>query len=461
MKLFHSEKFLIVFIVQLTSFIVPFMTSALNLSIPAIGKEFPSSATSLSWIVSSYLLISASFLLPFGRLSDIVGQKKIYTIGIFLMAVFSFLCGIAWSLSVLIFFRLGQGLASAMIFSPGVAIISAIFPPEKRGKMLGLTVTAVYIGLAVGPVLGGFINHYFGWRCIFYLAATAMIFVAFIALKKLTGEWIGAQGEKMDFTGSGLYILSVSTILYSFSAIISNSWAKYLLVAGIVLLFFFLTHQSRQEHPLFNVALCRSNLVFTMSNLAAMINYSATFGLIFLLSMYLQTIKHYDSQSAGLLLLIVPVMITICAPFSGALSGHIQPRLLSSCGMGFSMLSLFFFIFLTPNTPLWFFIVCLILMGIGTGTFTSPNTNAIMGSVGKKYAGVAASIMSTMRLTGQASSMAIVTLLLSIQEKNSLASQSEILLTIMPIAFFIFTILCGFGILASIFRGKVTQNDIT
>ena len=247
------------------------MTSALNLSVPTIGLELNCSAAASSWIVSVYLLISAAFLLPFGRLSDIIGQKKIYLIGILLTSVFSLLCGLSWSLASLLLFRLGQGLASAMIFSPGVAIITAVYPAQQRGKMLGLTITAVYLGLALGPVIGGFINYHYGWRCIFWLTSLVVILIFLLGLKYLKEEWISAPNEKLDYSGSILYILAISLVLYGFSAISTSSLAKYLLLAGLILLCIFAKRQMKQQQPLLDINLCRSNLVFTLSNLSAMI----------------------------------------------------------------------------------------------------------------------------------------------------------------------------------------------
>ncbi|MGM9571430.1 MAG: MFS transporter [bacterium] len=443
---------MLLFIVMITSFIVPFMTSALNLSVPTIGLELNCSAAASSWIVSVYLLISAAFLLPFGRLSDIIGQKKIYLIGILLTSIFSLLCGLSWSLASLLLFRLGQGLASAMIFSPGVAIITAVYPVQQRGKMLGLTITAVYLGLALGPVIGGFINYHYGWRCIFWLTSLVVILISLLGLKYLKKEWISAPNEKLDYSGSILYILAISLVLYGFSAISTSSLAKYLLLAGLILLSIFAKRQMKQQQPLLDINLCRSNLVFTLSNLSAMINYSATFGIVFLLSLFLQIIKQINSQTAGLILLIIPAVMIICAPLSGALSDRVEARILSSLGMFFSLAALFLLIFLSPDTSIRQLIIIMILIGIGTGIFTTPNTNAIMSSVPLKYSGVASSTMSTMRLIGQAVSMAVVTLLLSFYEKN--LPVNENILPAIRTSAVIFSFLCCLGIFTSIFRGK-------
>ncbi|ABO49141.1 major facilitator superfamily MFS_1 [Desulforamulus reducens MI-1] len=442
------------------SFLTPFTGSAINLAIPSIGKEFGSSALLLGWVATSYLLASAAFLVPFGRLADIVGRKKIFILGISLFGLFSGLCGFAWSIESLIAFRVLQGIGSAMIFGTSMAILTSVFPPQERGKVLGISVATVYTGLSLGPVLGGIMNHNLGWPSIFYFTAVIALAVFLFTVWKLEGEWAGARGEKFDLMGSILYSVGLVSFMYGISSVDSSVWAKYILLVGLVVLIAFVKYEMKVKQPVLNLSLFSKNLTFAFSNLAALINYSATFALGFLLSMYLQVVLGYNSQTAGLILLSQPVIMAILSPFAGTLSDRVDPRLVSSWGMSITTLGLFIFCFLSKTTPIWLLILNLGLLGIGFALFSSPNTNSVMGSVEKRFYGVASSTLGTMRLTGQTISMAIVTLLLTIYVGNVKLSETsaDMLIKGTKIAFIVFTIMCFGGIFASLARGSVKTN---
>lgn len=445
--------------VMVTSFVTPFSGSAITLALPAIGTEFHGGALLLSWVVAAFLLSTAAFLLPFGRLSDIIGRKKVFISGVALFTISSFFSGFAWSIEALIIFRMIQGIASAMIFSTGMAIVALVYPAEKRGKAMGLISASIYIGLSLGPVLGGLLNYYLGWRSIFYFTTLLSVFATLLTTWRLKGEWISSKGEKFDKVGSFSYMIALVSTLYGLSEVARLEWAKYILGLGLCLLILFLYYESKQEYPLFPIRLFLNNRVFAFSNLAAMINYSATFAIGFLLSLYLQVIMGYDSQISGLILLSQPLIMALFSPFAGSMSDRIEPAIVSSWGMALSTLGLSFFIFVTPQTSLWIIIASLALIGLGFALFASPNNNAIMGSVEKSFYGAAASSLGTMRLIGQAASMAIVTLLLSGNSGNinSGASYIEQLAGEFHLAFIIFTVICGLGILPSFVRGKVTR----
>ncbi|MBP2650572.1 MAG: major facilitator superfamily 1 [Firmicutes bacterium] len=452
---FSMEKIVLI-IVMVTSFLTPFSASAITIALPTIGAEFKAGPVLLSWVIGVFLLVTAACLLPLGRLADIVGRKKVFALGVVLFTISSLMSGFSWSMMTLILFRVGQGIASAMIFSTGMAIVSLVYPAETRGKAMGFIAAAVYIGLSLGPVLGGILNYYVGWRSIFYFTALLSGFVSLLTIWRLKGEWISNKGEKFDKLGSLGYMIALVSILYGLSEITRATWAKYVMVVGVCLLLVFLYYQWKQDCPIFPVRLFWSNQVFAFSNLAAMINYSATFAISFLLSLYLQVIMGYDSQISGVILLVQPLVMAFISPFAGSLSDRIEPAIVSSCGMAVSTVGLAYFIFITPKTSIWMIIADLALIGLGFALFSSPNNNAIMGSVEKKYLGAAASALGTMRLIGQALSMAIVTLLLSGNSgSNAGMGFTEQLVQDFHLAFIIFTIICGIGVLPSLVRGKV------
>lgn len=448
-------------IVTMASFLTPFMGSAVNLAIPSIGKELTGGAYLLSWVVSSFLLASAAFLVPFGRLADIIGRKKIFLLGIAGFSLFSLLCCSARSLEALIIFRLLQGIASAMVFSTGMAILTSVFPPGERGKVLGINSATVYTGLSLGPVLGGAMNHYLGWESIFYFNVPIGILIILLTLLKLPGEWVGASGEKFDLTGSILYVLGLVTFIYGLSSIAKSMEAKYILLLSLFVIGIFIWQQKQKENPLLNVALFSKNMTFAFSNLAALINYSATFAVSFLMSLHLQVSMGFNSQKAGLIMLAQPVVMAILSPFAGRLSDRIEPRIVSSWGMGIVTLGLFVLLFITKTTPIWLIVANLMLLGIGFALFASPNSNAVMGSVEKRFYGIASSTLGTMRLTGQAISMAIVTLIIALYVGNMELSPaySDLLIRSTKTSFIIFTVLSASGIFASLARGNVYNQN--
>ncbi|HHW06674.1 MAG TPA: MFS transporter [Clostridia bacterium] len=441
----------------MAAFLTPFMGSSINLAIPAIGEEFQTSAVLLSWVVSSYLLASAAFLVPMGRLADMIGRKKVFISGIFLFALFSFLSGLARNIQTFLLFRVLQGAGSAMIFGTNMAILTSVFPPQERGKALGINSASVYLGLSLGPVWGGFLNHRFGWHSIFFFCALLALIAFFVILFKLPGEWIGAGQEKYDGTGAVLYMLGLIGFMYGLSSFTSAGWGPYVLVAGILVLAVFIYYETKAPYPLMNLKLFKSNIAFTFSNLAAFINYSATFAATFLLSLYLQSVRGYDSQVAGLILLAQPVVMAALSPVAGSISDRVEPGKVASLGMAITTVSLFVFWFLGPNTSIPLVMANLLLMGAGFGLFSSPNTNAVMSSVKREVYGLASSTLGTMRLVGQSVSMAIVTLMMTLfigHVELEYASQ-EALVQCTKVSFVVFGVLCLIGVFASLARGNV------
>ena len=438
------------------AFLTPFMGSAVNLAIPNIGLEFNASATLLSWTVSSYLLITAALLLPFGRLADMVGRKKVFVTGLAIFTLGSLLCAVAWSIQSLIVFRLLQGIGGAMIFGTSMAILTSVFPPQERGKVLGYNVAAVYTGLSLGPVLGGVLNHQLGWRSIYYVIVLLGAAAFVITSTKLKGEWLGAEGERFDTAGTVLYMIGLVAVLYGFSTIATSPWAKYILALGLVVMVLFVRHELREKHPILNMKLFK-NVGFAFSNLAALINYSATFAVGFLLSLHLQVVMGINSQSAGLILLSQPIIMAVLSPFTGRLSDRVEPRLIASWGMGLTTLGLFILVFISKSTPVWLIILNLALLGTGFALFSSPNSNAIMGSVEKRFYGVASSTLGTMRLIGQAVSMAVATLFIDLYVGTAELSPAYAgqIITSVKFSFVVFAIMCLFGIYASLARGKI------
>jgi len=443
-------------ILTLSSFLTPFAVSSVNIALPSIGKEFAMNAISLSWVPSAYILSSAALLVPFGRVADLYGRKKVFNYGVLIYTVSSFLLALSYSAGMVIGLRVVQGIGAAMIFAPGVAILTSVFPDGERGRVLGINIAAVYIGLSLGPVVGGFLTQHFGWRSLFIFNVPLGLMILFLTFWKLKGEWAESKGEPFDFIGAVVYGLTLVSIMYGFS-LLPGVKGYGLILFGILGIFALIKWEVNVKHPLLDVDLFRKNAVFAFSNLAALINYSATFAVSFLLSLYLQYIKGLTPQEAGLILIAQPTLQAICSPIAGRLSDKVEPRMVASVGMALTILGLFSFVFLSQGTTVGFIILNLALLGLGFGLFSSPNTNAIMSSVDKRYYGVASATLGTMRMVGQMFSMGIAMLIFSIYiGKVQIAPQHYVLfLKSVKTSFMVLAILCFGGIFASLARGKV------
>ena len=447
-------------VATLTSFMGPFTISSVNVALPAIQVEFSADAVLLSWVATSYLLAIAVFLVPFGKAADIYGRKKIFTRGIALYTVSSLLAVFSFSMNVLIFMRVIQGIGAAMFVTTGMAIITSIFPPSRRGRAIGIYVAAVYIGLSVGPFAGGFLTRYLGWRSIFAVVVPFGAASVFMTMRYLKGEWADARGETIDVRGSLLYGFSILILIYG-ASLLPQSAAVYLMVAGLVGLGLFIKLELKVPYPVFEVKLFNQNRLFTFSSLAALINYSATFALTFLLSLYLQYIKGIPPQYAGSILIAQPIMMAVFSPLAGRLSDRIEPRLIASVGMLITVIGLVFFAFIGPQTSKAMIVLVLALLGFGFALFSSPNMNAIMSSVEKRYLGIASGTVATMRLLGQMVSMAIAMVVFAIfigREQIAPSNYSEFLKSV-RVSFLIFSLLCTLGILFSMSRGEIRRKD--
>ncbi len=455
----HATKRSALIIATLMSFLSPFLISAVNIALPAIQKEFSINTVLLSWISTSYILAAAAALLPAGRIADIYGRKIIYVWGVVLFAISTFICIFAQSVQALILIRIVQGIGSAMVSTTGMAILTSVFPPKERGRAIGINVAAVYLGLSSGPFIGGLLTHHLGWRSIFIASTPLGLISIFIVIFFLKGEWADAKGEKFDFLGSIIYSFSLVSLMYGISNLPENTSVLFVIL-GCCGFIFFIKHEISTESPVFEIHLFKNNRAFTFSCLAALIHYSATFAVSFLLSLYLQYITGLSPQSAGLILMAQPLVQAFFSPPAGRLSDKREPGIIASFGMGLTVVGLSFLVFLNTQTPPLFITGVLMLLGLGFALFSSPNMNAIMSSVENKYYGIASGSVATMRTIGMTISMAIATLIFS-----GFMGKMEITPEVYPdfimgirFTFIVFIILCIAGIYFSLARGKIKRT---
>ena len=449
------HKNLLLTLIMLTSFINPFMGAAVNIALPQIGDQFSMNAVTMSWVAMSFLLASAVVLVPMGKLADMYGRKKIFLWGNGVVAASSLLCAVSTSTEMLLTFRAIQGIGGAMMFGTSMAIVTSAFPPHERGKAIGINVTAVYLGLSAAPVLGGWLTESFGWHSLFVLPIPISLLVLFAMPYAVKQEWADARHHQFDLKGSIVFVVAMSAFMYGFSKL-PDPFAIACTVLGVVGLFIFVKVELHAKYPVLDMKLFAHNRLFAMSNLAALINYATTFAVTFIISLYLQYVKGLSPGAAGSILVAQPIMMALVAMFSGRMSDRYESRILSSLGMAIIAVGLCMLVPINDNTPYAFIVAALLILGVGFGLFSSPNTNAIMGSVEKCFLGVASATVGTMRVTGQMMSMGIATLIIhvfignaKITPENHLQFMHAARLTLV-----VFIALSVLGIWASLARGK-------
>ncbi|MEM2866225.1 MAG: MFS transporter [Candidatus Hadarchaeales archaeon] len=439
--------------VAIASFLTPFLGSSVNLTLPSLQEEFHADAVLLGWVNTSFLLSSAAFLLPFGRLADLRGRKRFLVLGLLLLSLSSLFSASSPSLFLFLVFRVVQGVGGAMVVSTGVALLTSAFPRGERGKVLGMNTAAVYLGLLMGPLLGGALTQSFGWRSVFLFSSLLSLSTLLLSLRL---EEDGERGGRFDLPGSLFYGLMLVLLVYGLSSLPSPLGLSSFL-CGVLLFPLFLLLEGREREPILNLSLFRGNRVFLFSNLAAFINYSATFASTFLLSLYLQHPRSLSPGEAGAVLMVQPLLQALFSPLAGRWSDRMEPQVVASAGMALTSVGLFSLAFLGERTPLVQVVLSLSVLGLGFALFSSPNTNAVMSSVEGKYYGLASATLGTMRQVGQATSMGIATLTLSLHLGRT-KLEPEVyspFLEAMRALFLLFALLCLLGTFFSLARGKV------
>lgn len=455
-----GNRKVVLIVASLSSFLTPFMGSSVSVALPAIGEAFSLDALTLGWVSTSYLIASSVFLLPLGKAADIYGRKRIFIWGVAIFTLSSVLVALSPFISMLIAFRILQGVGSSMFFGTGTAILIEAYPPEERGRVLGINLAATYLGLSLGPFLGGVLTGSFGWESVFLVNVPVSATAFILALKGIEEGHRDEGPGTFDVAGSLIYSVSLIGVMYGFSRI-PGQVGFALTLAGMMGLMFFIVWEGKVEGPVLDMDLMTRNRQFAFSNLAAFIHYSATFAVTFLMSLYLQYVRGMSPEGAGLVLVSQPLVMMLLSPVAGRLSDKIEPRFLASLGMAVTCLGLVLLVFLHETTPLVNILLPLAILGLGFALFSSPNTNAIMSSVEKSSYGLASGMVATMRLTGQTASMGIVLVLFAV-----FIGQNRIVPQVFPdfmesmrSGFIIFCFLCAAGAAASMARGRIHGAD--
>jgi EmrB/QacA subfamily drug resistance transporter len=439
-------------VATLGGFLVTFMTSAVNIALPLIEAEFHVSAVTLSWMSLSYILMAGATLMPAGRIADLYGRVRVLVWGMVIFTVISFASAFAPSAGFLLVLRAIHGLGLALAVVTSTALVILAYPPESRGRALGLNVAGIYLGLTLGPVLGGLIIHNLGWRSLFLVVGALGLVNLVIPLWKLRHvDWREPKRARFDILGSVIYAVALTALLLGFS-LLPDIPGAILIPAGIAGLVVFLWWETRAADPLLHVDLLRRNRVFAFANAATLINYSATFAMVFLMSLYLQYNRGLNPQTAGFVLVTGTFVQAAFSPVAGRLADRVQARYVASAGMALCVLGLFALSFVGITTPYWYIITMLCVLGLGFAFFASPITHVVMGSVEQRWVGIASATLATARLAGQNMSMGVATLVLAVEVGRQAIQPANYpqVLSSVRVSFLIFTVLCVVGVAASL-----------
>lgn len=409
-----NRKWSILAIVVISTFMSALDGSIVNVALPEMSKELHVSTSTIQMVATSYLIVIAGIVLIFGRLGDILGKTRMFTLGIGLFTIGSFLCCITDTFPILIAARVIQAIGAAGTMANNQGIITEIFPPHERGKALGLVGTAVALGSLAGPGLGGFIVGSFSWEFIFLINVPIGLAALFFALRLLP-KADRSSYEKMDYTGSLLFLLTIVPLFTALSEGLSRGFTDPLILSGflvsIAAFLAFIIWERKSRHPLIQLQIF-NNRLFSLSIFCGFISFVAIFCSNIILPFYLQDVMSYTPQHSGLIMMFYPLLLSITAPLSGHLSDKIGSEILTFIGLLLISTGLFLMSTLHQDSTLLSMIAFIGIMSIGMGMFQSPNNSLVMSTVSKEKLGIAGSINALVRNLGMVCGIALASTLL-------------------------------------------------
>jgi EmrB/QacA subfamily drug resistance transporter len=410
-----TKSWVIMLIACLAQYCIPVMVTAVAVILPAIGRELHASALELGLVEQTYVVATAVSMLFFGRLGDILGWRRLYITGFFCFSLATGCLGLAENIQTLIVMRAVQGLAAATILSGSIALVAMAYPPQTRGRKIGLIQAFTYGGLASGPLLGGLVASILGWRFVFWLFVPVGLAAGLLCLIRLRPPRPSGRTEPVDWPGSLLYAAGIALLAAGAAHVSQWILGVPAMLLGAVALLCFGRLETHTAHPLLDVRLLSGNRTFTLSCLAAMGNYASTFGLTFLMSLDLQYVLGLSPSRAGLILLVMPLTQMLASPLAGRLSEKVPPIQLATLGMVITCLGLVATALTAGgDTPLLLLAAELVVVGAGYGIFITPNVVVVMGSVDSSRYGLASGMVGTMRTLGMVLSMTAITVVLSL-----------------------------------------------
>ena len=377
--------------------------SVVNITLPVVRGSFGASVAAVEWVVTIYLLVVSGLLLSVGRLGDLQGHRRVYTAGFLIFLLGSALCGLAPSVGFLIAARGAQAIGASMLFANSPAILTKSFPPEMRGRALGLQATMTYLGLTVGPSVGGWLTTALGWRSVFYINLPVGLLALALALRFVPRDAGSGKGEDFDLRGALAFTGGLVALLLALNQGHAWGWTAWptvtLLAGSLLLIGLFLRLERRVAAPMLDLSLFRSR-TFSAAAASAVLNYVCVYSVLFLMPFYLQQARGLSPAEAGLLLTAQPMLMAVVAPLSGSLSDRIGTRLPSVLGMGLLGLGLYLLSSLDLDSSRGVIVAMLAVAGLGIGIFASPNNSALMGAAPRHRQGIAAGVLALARNVG-------------------------------------------------------------
>ncbi|HEX8796222.1 MAG TPA: MFS transporter [Polyangiaceae bacterium] len=405
----RPSKWIVFGIVAVGVLMATIDSSIVNVSLPVIARGFGVPlGGAVEWVVIAYLVVVASLLLTAGRISDVAGRRRVWATGLTAFTVGSALCGAAPSLGALVGFRALQGIGSAGTMAVSPAMLVAAFPREQRGRALGLNAVIVGLGISLGPTLGGVITQHFGWRWIFYVNVPLGVLGVVASVRVLPHEAAETR-QRVDWVGALLLAAGLGGLTAGLSFGPELGWTSApllvcsaLAIAGISGL---VARVMLAEQPLVDPRLWR-NRVFASASVSLLLAFIATFAVAVFLPFYLEQLRGFPAQRAGLMLTPLPLTIAIVSPFTGSLADRIGTQKLAAGGMLLAAAGLAWLAWLPADASILRIEANLLLIGVGQATFQPPNNSALMGAAPSDRQGIAAGVLATGRTLGQSLSVA-------------------------------------------------------
>jgi EmrB/QacA subfamily drug resistance transporter len=401
----ETSKWWVLIAIGIGTFMSALDGSVVNTILPVINRSLNSNIASIEWVVTTYLLVLSGLLLSFGRLGDLRGHKPVYVAGFAIFLGGSALCGFAPTVTFLVAFRGIQALGAAMLQANSPAIITKNFPGTQRGQALGLVATMTYLGLTVGPSLGGWLAQQFSWRAVFYINVPVALLAIWLSIRSIPNDKTKKIDEHFDLSGAITFTAGLVILLLALNRGHELGWNSpiilgLLFVAAILLgIFFFI--ELRSPAPMLDLTLF-THRIFSGAVGSAILNYLCVYSILFLTPFYLIQGLGLSPAKAGLMLTAQPIIMAIVAPLSGSISDRIGTRLPATFGMITLALGLILLSRLDGQSSLPLIALALGIAGLGTGTFISPNNSALMGAAPGYRQGIAAGILATARNMGMA-----------------------------------------------------------
>lgn len=414
----------------LGTFMATLDSGIVNTALPTIGLGFNAGLPQMQWVVACYFLVISCLLLLFGRMGDMYGRKRMYTVGFVVFAFASALCGAAPNLGALIAARVGQGVGAAMLMANSPGIIMAAFPGAKRGRALGMVGLTVALGSLSGPGLGGLIIQGFGWRSVFFVNVPLALAGVIMARRFLPRQQ-RLRDETLDLAGAALFAIGMVGLLLAMTRGHEWGWLSTpvlgcLCLAGAAFVGFWLWER-RCAYPMLDLSLFRI-WPFSSGNIVAFMAFVSMFSGAILMPFYLHGQQGLEPYATGLALSTLPLAMAISAPLSGYLSERINFATLTSAGLGIMAVGLVLLASLESSSPLWRVYLGQMVLGIGVGAFMSPNNNSVLSSAPQDKVGLVGGVLALVRNVGMVTGIAVAITVFEGRQLQALslgASQGE------------------------------------